>query len=161
VAITNGHAAITTASEVRFGFALDDVLPGYTLANPDDVKSATAALLAGAPISLICHPGESRDPEPPFRCSDIKHLNLVPWAPAFAGVTVEVSENIADGNEQKLVYHPRTLAIGIGCERGTNPEEVATLIKNTLKENNLAIQSVAGYASIDIKEDEPNISFTM
>ena len=37
-------------------------------------------------------------------------------------------------------------------------EEVATLIKNTLKENNLAVQSIAGYASIDIKEDEPAIS---
>ena len=51
--LTNGHAAITTASEVRFGFALDDILPGYTLANPDDVKSATAALLAGAPLALL------------------------------------------------------------------------------------------------------------
>jgi cobalt-precorrin 5A hydrolase/precorrin-3B C17-methyltransferase len=35
---------------------------------------------------------------------------------------------------------------------------VSTLIKNTLKENNLAPQSVAGYASIDLKEDEPAIS---
>ena len=41
--ITGGNAAITTASDVRFGFALDDVLPGYTLANSKDVKSFTAA----------------------------------------------------------------------------------------------------------------------
>jgi cobalt-precorrin 5A hydrolase/precorrin-3B C17-methyltransferase len=156
--ICKGHAAITTASEVRFGFVMDEPLPGYTLANPEHVKSATAALLAGAPLSFFRHPGESRDPEPPFKCNDIKHLNLVPWAPAFAGVTVKVSENIADGNEHKLVYHPRTLTIGVGCERGTSREEVAALIKNTLKENNLAIQSVAGYVSIDVKEDEPAIS---
>ncbi len=156
--ICTGHAAITTASEVRFGFALDETLPGYTLANPEHVRLATAALLAGASLSLIRHPGESRDPEPPFRCNDTKHLNLVPWAPAFAGVTVEVSENIADRNENKLVYHPHTLAIGVGCERGTSREEVVDLIKSTLNENNLAIQSVAGYASIDVKEDEPAIS---
>ncbi len=157
-AITTGHAAITTASEVRFGFAFDEVLPGYTLANPEDVKSVTAALLTGAELSLPRHPGESRDPELPFWCSDIRQLNLVNWVPAFAGMTVEVSEKALRGDERKLVYHPHTLAIGVGCERGTSHEEVATLIKNTLKENNLAIQSVAGYASIDVKEDEPAIS---
>ncbi|MDP1701769.1 MAG: precorrin-3B C(17)-methyltransferase [Aestuariivirga sp.] len=156
--ITKGHAAITTASEVRFGFALDDVLPGYTLANPQDVKSFTTALLAGEALSIFRHPGESRDPELPFRCNDIKQLNLAPWVPAFAGMTVEVSERLVRGNKRKLVYHPHTLTIGIGCERGTSREEVVTLIKSTLKENNLAIQSVAGYASIDLKEDEPAIS---
>ena len=156
--ITSGHAAITTASEVRFGFALDDVLPGYTLANPKDVKSFTTALLAGEALSLVRHPGESRDPELPFHCNDIEQLNLVDWIPAFAGMTIEVSETVLRGDERRLVYHPHTLTIGVGCERGTSREEVVTLIKNTLKENNLAIQSVAGYASIDLKEDEPAIS---
>jgi cobalt-precorrin 5A hydrolase/precorrin-3B C17-methyltransferase len=155
---TSGHAAITTASEVRFGFALDDVLPGYTLVNPEDVKSFTAALLTGAALSLVCHPGESREPELPFRCDDRKQLNLVDWVPAFAGMTIEVSETVLRGDERRLIYHPHTLTIGVGCERGTSHEEVVTLIKNTLKENNLAIQSVAGYASIDLKEDEPAIS---
>jgi cobalt-precorrin 5A hydrolase/precorrin-3B C17-methyltransferase len=153
-----GHAAITTASEVRFGFALDDVLPGYTLANPKDVKSFIAALLAGEDLSLVRHPGESQDPELPFRCNDIKQLNLAPWVPAFAGMTIEVSETVLHGDERRLVYHPHTLTIGVGCERGTSHEEVVALIKNTLKENNLALQSVAGYASIDLKEDELAIS---
>ena len=120
--ITKGHAAITTASEVRFGFAFDENREGYTLANPEDVKSATATKLAG---------GEVR---------------------------VETTEHIVKGGPNHIVYHPHTLTIGVGCERGTSREEVATLIKNTLKENNLAIQSVAGYASIDVKEDEPAIS---
>ena len=155
--ITRGHAAITTASEVRFGFALDDVLPGYTLANPQDVKSATAVLLAGAPLSLICYPGESRDPELPFRHNGLGQLNLVPWAPAFAGVTIEISEKSIPGGPKHLIYHPHTLTIGVGCERGTSPEEVASLIENTLIANNLSIQSVAGFASIDLKEDEPAI----
>jgi cobalt-precorrin 5A hydrolase / precorrin-3B C17-methyltransferase len=156
--ITKGHAAITTASEVRFGFALDDVLPGYTLANLDDVKPFTAALLAEAPLALIRHLGESRDPELPFRCDDVKKLNLVTWAPPFAGMTIVVSEEVVMGDDQKLVYHPHTLTIGVGCERGTSREEVVTLIKDTLKANNLSIQSVAVYASIDLKEDEPAIS---
>lgn len=120
--ITSGHAAITTASDVRFGSAFDEPREGYTLANPEDMKSATATKLAG---------GE---------------------------VKVEITEHVMKGGPTHIIYHPHTLTIGIGCERGTSPEEVATLIKNTLKENNLAIQSVAGYASIDVKEDEPAIS---
>ena len=157
-ALTKGHAAITTASEVTLGFALDDVLPGYTLANPEDVKSVTAALLAGSSLSIVCHPGESRDPEPPFHCENVKHLQLHPWVPASAGMIIEITEANRMGGPTHLIYHPHTLAVGVGCERGTSREEVATLIKNTLKENNLAVQSIAGYASIDIKEDEPAIS---
>ncbi len=120
--ITKGHAAITTASEVRFGFAFDEYRPGYTLSNPQDVKSATATKLAG---------GEVR---------------------------VETTERAIEGGPNHIVYHPHVLTIGVGCERGTSRKEVVTLIKETLKANNLSIKSVAGYASIDIKEDELAIS---
>ncbi|MBC8035741.1 MAG: cobalamin biosynthesis protein, partial [Rhizobiales bacterium] len=119
--ITGGHAAITTASEVRFGSAFDEPREGYTLANPEDMKSATATKLAG---------GEVR---------------------------VETTEYVAKGGPTHIVYHPHTLTIGVGCERGTSPQEVSGLVENTLKANNLSIQSVAGFASIDLKEDEPAI----
>jgi cobalt-precorrin 5A hydrolase / precorrin-3B C17-methyltransferase len=152
-AITKGHAAITTASDVRFGAAFDEVLPGLTLANPRDVKSASAALLAGAAIAQISHSGESRNLIP-FKSSNEP---IVEWTPAFAGVTFEVSERMVSGNPHKLVYHPHTLTIGVGCERGTSPKEVSDLIEETLKSNNLSTQSVAGFASIDLKEDEPAV----
>lgn len=119
--ITSGHAAITTASEVRFGSAFDEPREGYTLANPEDMKSATATKLAG---------GEVR---------------------------VETTEKIVKGGPNHIVYHPHTLTIGVGCERGTSPQEVSALVENTLKTNNLSIQSVAGFASIDLKENEPAI----
>jgi cobalt-precorrin 5A hydrolase/precorrin-3B C17-methyltransferase len=120
--ITNGHAAITTASEVRFGTAFDEPREGYTLANPKNMKSATAKKLAGG------------------------------------DVRVEITEKIVPGGPNHIVYHPHTLTIGVGCERGTSPEEVSGLIESTLQASNLSIQSVAGFASIDLKEDEPAIA---
>ena len=72
-------------------------------------------------------------------------------------MTVEVSERLLRGDERKLIYHPHTLTIGVGCERGTSQQEVSDLVESTLKANNLSIQSVAGFASIDLKEDEPAI----
>ena len=155
--LTGGHAAITTASEVRFRFALDEPLPGYTLANPEHVKSATAALLAGAPLSFFRHPGESRDPELPFRCDGVSNLSLTEWTPDFAGVTIEVTENLAKGNATNLVYHPYTLAVGVGCERGTSYAEVSKLVTDTLMTHGLSDASIACYASLDLKEDEPAI----
>jgi cobalt-precorrin 5A hydrolase/precorrin-3B C17-methyltransferase len=119
--ITDGHAAITTASELRFGSAFDEPRDGYTLANPEDIKSATATKLAGGDVS------------------------------------VETTEHIVKGGPNHIVYHPHTLTIGVGCERGTSPQEISDLIESTLKANNLSIQSVAGFASIDPKEDEPAI----
>lgn len=120
--ITGGHAAITTASEMRFGSAFDEPRDGYTLANPEDMKFATATKLAG---------GE---------------------------VVIEVTEQVTKGSATHLVYHPRTLVIGLGCERGTSLEEMADLIENTLRINNLSFESIACFASIDLKEDEIAIS---
>ena len=40
-------AAVTTASDVSLGFALDDPPPGWHVANPEMAKPVAAALLAG------------------------------------------------------------------------------------------------------------------
>ncbi len=156
-AICNGHAAITTASEIRIGLALDDPLTGFVLANPQHARPAAAAILAGAKIAFHRHPGESRDPLIPFSAADVQQLPAEKWAPAFAGVTIDVTESSVAGNDRKLVYHPHLLAIGAGCERGTDPAELRRLIADTLAANGLAPQAVACHASIDVKEDEPAI----
>ncbi len=119
--ITHGHAAITTASDVVFGAAMDES-GSALLANPEDHKSAAAARLRGEEV------------------------------------TQEVTIYRTAGGLKHLVYHPFTLAVGIGCERGTDPAEVKHLLDETLAAHNLAAQSVFQYASIDLKEDEPAIT---
>jgi cobalt-precorrin 5A hydrolase / precorrin-3B C17-methyltransferase len=119
--LCDGHAAITTASEVRFGTAFDEPDSGYVLANPQDMKSATSARLAGQ------------------------------------DVRVEVTAHAAAGSATHIVYHPRSLAIGIGCERHASPDEVIALVNQVLTQNNLAPASIAAIASIDVKSDETAI----
>ena len=48
-----GIAAVTTAGDLRLGFALDEPPPGWRLANPERAKPVAAALLAGRPVALI------------------------------------------------------------------------------------------------------------
>jgi cobalt-precorrin 5A hydrolase / precorrin-3B C17-methyltransferase len=119
-ALTNGNAAITTASDVMFGDLLDNPA-GAMLSNRDDYKAAVAAKLRGEEIIQ------------------------------------EVTIHNKQGGPRHLVYHPFTLAVGIGCERGTNPDEVKQLVEDTFAKHNLSQHSVREYGSIDLKEDEPAI----
>ena len=119
-AAVKGHAAITTASDVRFGASLDEPL-GATLTNPQHMKTATAAKLRGEAI------------------------------------TTEVSIYNVQGGPRHLVYHPHLLGVGIGCERGTTPEEVEKLLDGVFKAHNIAKASIHQIATIDLKEDEPAI----
>ncbi len=56
-----------------------------------------------------------------------------------------------------LIYHPRRLAIGLGCERDADPAEAVELVQRTLEESGLAAESIALVASIDLKADEPAV----
>ena len=54
-------------------------------------------------------------------------------------------------------WHPPVLWIGIGCERNTSKELIANSLNNLLESGNLSQQSIAGFATIDIKKDEKGI----
>lgn len=50
-ALTGGHAAITTASDVLFGHSFDNPAPGLVLSDLSDMKAATAARLRGEQVT--------------------------------------------------------------------------------------------------------------
>ncbi len=62
------------------------------------------------------------------------------------------------GDDRNIIYHPKTLVVGIGCERGTSIEEVRELIASTFAAHNLSSHSIATFASIELKEDEAALS---
>ena len=58
-----GTAAITTASDVIFGQSFDEPEDGYTLGNPEHMKTATSAKLRGEEIEVVktIHPEQGSD----------------------------------------------------------------------------------------------------
>jgi len=54
-------------------------------------------------------------------------------------------------------WHPPVLWIGIGCERNISKQLIANSLNNFLESRNLSQQSIAGFATIDIKKDEKGI----
>jgi cobalt-precorrin 5A hydrolase/precorrin-3B C17-methyltransferase len=135
--------AITTASDLRFGAALDAPPAGWRLVNPNDYKDFAAALLAGERARL--------DGEAPWLSG-----SALPFAEDGA-LTILVSDDRDAGDARRLVYNPRWLAVGVGCERNAEPEEVVDLVTRTLADAGLADGAVAGVFSIDLKMDEPAV----
>ncbi|MDV3348371.1 precorrin-3B C(17)-methyltransferase [Leptothoe sp. LEGE 181152] len=64
------------------------------------------------------------------------------------------SEGHNPAKSLQVCWHPRTLWLGLGCERGTSTELIEASIRQVLRDRNLAWQSIAGIASIDLKQDE-------
>src|SRR5262249_25615421 len=137
--VLGAAAALTTASDSRFGRGLDEPPDGWVLGTPQDVKPAMIAVLAGARLQL--------EGDAPFLAD-----GGYPISPGGA-VKVVVTEE-KRRVERGIVYHPRTLVAGIGCERGADAAEVIGLVETALSQQNLAPQSLAAIASIDIKADE-------
>jgi len=57
----------------------------------------------------------------------------------------------------ETTWHPPVLWVGIGCERNTSKELIINSLNNFFESENLSQQSIAGFATIDIKKNEKGI----
>ncbi len=132
-------AAVTTAGDVAMGVALDAPPAGYRLANPGDAKAAMAAMLSGAGVQVS---GE----------------NIFGIQDTGGAVKLVASDAPVAGSGSRLVYHPQRFALGVGCARNADPEELWDLVRDTLDAAGIAPGAVACVASIELKADEPAVN---
>jgi cobalt-precorrin 5A hydrolase len=57
----------------------------------------------------------------------------------------------------RVIYRPRTLAVGMGCDAGTDLDEVLGLLRQGLGQLGLSERCVKTVASIDIKQGEESL----
>jgi cobalt-precorrin 5A hydrolase/precorrin-3B C17-methyltransferase len=133
-------AAITTAGDVRFGVALDALPEGYVLANRDHAAGFMADLVAGQSVALD-------------GAADWLAGSGLPFA-SDADRRITITDRAEPGAADRLVYHPKHLALGIGCERGCDPDEALALARSVLAEAGLAEGAVGVVVSLDLKADE-------
>jgi cobalt-precorrin 5A hydrolase / precorrin-3B C17-methyltransferase len=66
-----------------------------------------------------------------------------------------ISDQQAPAMEVPVVaWHPRTLWVGIGCERGTSARILEQAIRQVLTAHGLAFGAIAGLVSVELKQDE-------
>lgn len=131
-----------TASFFTSGSPLDYSPDGYFMHSDKDYKDFAVALLNGEKVRI-----EGNAP----------WLSSLPQSEQ-GKLTITVTDRAMTGSPGHLVFVSQTLAVGVGCERGTSFEELEELVTKTLQDNGLAVYAVASYATVDIKEDEPAIS---
>jgi cobalt-precorrin 5A hydrolase / cobalt-factor III methyltransferase / precorrin-3B C17-methyltransferase len=139
-----GHPAITTAGDTKLGAALDAPPKGWRLANPDDAKPVMAELLSGAAVRIE---------GPADWLADSKLIQE-----DDAAISLVATEKPVEGSPTDLVYHPLRYAVGVGCARGCNTDELIELVEAHLAEAEIAKGAVACVATIDLKADEAAVN---
>lgn len=142
-AAIGGHAAITTTGEVKFAIALDAPPRGLKLADANAAKPVMAALNGGARARLTGKSPWLEGSRIPFAQNGVVHLRI---------------DEAADAREPlTLTYHPATLVLGMGCERGVPAQEAIALAEAVLLESGFSPHSLAAIGSLDLKADETAI----
>jgi len=154
--LAGGEAVITTATDCA-GLPSLDLLArdsGLAIGDLGAVKAVNAALLEGRtvqlfdPQGLLAVPGE--------------HAGLFEWlaAPHLIdprGPCVVVDWRADRAGPGCLALHPRVVAAGVGCRRGTPADEVLAALEGACAARGVALASVGVLASIAAKRDEPGL----
>lgn len=155
---------ITTASDVR-GTLTVDILGrdlGWQLDDPDrNVTRGCAAVVNAAPVAFVQETGE-----PGWWPEDAALPPGVSYATSLDAVDpqrheillVATDREFADSHPahwaSAVVYRPRSLVLGLGCDRGAPTELVLRGIATLLAHHRLSPRSVKAIATIDQKHDE-------
>ena len=139
----DGQAAITTSGDIHFGIALDQPPQDYHLSNPADAKAFMAKLLSDGAIQLIGDANWLSSSKLPFRDDGSSKITI--------------TSSPIEGSEDHLVYHPKTLVLGMGCERGASADEAIELASKILADAGVSPFALSCVVSIDIKSDEAAI----
>ncbi|GGG13962.1 cobalt-precorrin 5A hydrolase [Paenibacillus abyssi] len=158
---------ITTASDVQqtipvdmFGRAFGWVIESFEKATP-----VSASVVNEERVAVVQETGESNwwmydKPLP-------SHIKVYGSAAEAMNTDYDAALVIADrlleADEEAallrngVLYRPKSLVLGIGCNRGTAADEIEAFILDTLTELRLSVKSVRNIATIDLKKDEQGL----
>jgi cobalt-precorrin 5A hydrolase/precorrin-3B C17-methyltransferase len=142
-------AVVTTATDSLGVPALDNL--GWHWSG--DVAGVTRAMLDGEPVEVV---RTQRWPLPPLP----KNVVLIDDAVARSisapvGRILVTDRSEPDlGEVPTVVLKPPSLVAGMGCNRGTSPQALLTLLADTLAGAGLARESLTAITSVDAKADE-------
>ncbi|XXT20383.1 cobalamin biosynthesis protein [Sorangium sp. So ce429] len=162
--LLGAQPVVTTASDA-LGTLTVDILGrelGWTLDDPDrNVTRGCAAVVNAAPVLFVQETGE-----PSFWPEDKPLPPGVRYATSLDGVDpgaweillVASDRDLARSHpaivERAVVYRPKSLVLGVGCDRGAPLDMVERGVDRLLEEHGLSAQCVKALATIDKKADE-------
>lgn len=162
--LLGGQAVVTTASDVHELPALDLLGEeyGWTLERAEWMTAVCAALVNGEHVGVVQESGDDcwlHGPLPPHLVRYASLADLHQAAPQAAVVITHrhLPEALVQSIPKTIVYHPRVLVVGVGCNRHTPSAEILHAIETTFQEAGLALSSIAWVATIEDKANEPGL----
>jgi cobalt-precorrin 5A hydrolase len=158
---------VTTASDVR-GTLTVDILGrelGWTLDDLDrNVTRGCAAVVNAQPVLFVQETGEpefwpleQKLPEGVQYASSLDGVDPSKWEILLIASDRELRETARAAWENSVIYRPKSLVLGVGCDRNTPPPLMMRGVTALLAKHGLSAKSVKEIASIDVKQDEPAI----
>ncbi|MGH8548852.1 MAG: cobalt-precorrin 5A hydrolase [Methylococcales bacterium] len=162
--LLDAQAVITTASDVR-GTLTVDILGrelGWTLDDPDrNVTRGCAAVVNAVPVAFVQEAGEpgfwpeDQDlPEGVIYATALDAVDPGAYEILLVATDREFAETHPAHYAKAVIYRPKSLILGLGCDRGATSEMVERGLQALLAEHRLSIKSVKAIATVDRKADE-------
>ena len=164
--LTGGAAAITTASD-RQGKPALDLLgreSGWKVMSGAGLTHASAALVNGELIGLFVDPAIQNQVKDEIQdlmaCDNVRlvqSLDELDVDEYTAGVIIshrQLSDHHRHVGRKSALVRPAVLVAGIGCKRGVAKDVLAEALRETMADNDLAMDSLVCLATAEIKKDE-------
>lgn len=156
-AALGAQAVVTTASDVGKTIPVDILGRelGWTTELNENITKVSAAVVNEEPVAFVQETGEKnwwkRDTSLPKTIT----ITTLEEARTFKAALLVTDRLIEDPVlERAVIYRPKSLVLGIGCDRGVGCEEIERFVRATLEEHRLSFRSVRNVATVDVKKDE-------
>ncbi len=158
---------ITTASDVSETLAVDLLGRefGWEIENFEKVTAVSAAVVNEQRVHIVQEAGERN--WWPYSKPLPSHLHMYSSTQAavhdpFDAALVITPRLLTMPEEEHflangVLYRPKVIVLGVGCNRGTKAEEIESVLVQTLHDLRLSDRSVRNLATIDVKQDEPGL----
>ncbi len=157
---------ITTASDVQQTIPVDlfGKRFGWVWESSEKLTPVSAAVVNEETIAVVQESGEkdwwTYEKGLP---KNIKVFSSVAAAlkEEYAAALVITHRNLMEEEQRILdngvLYRPKVIVLGMGCNRGTSAAEMEAVINETLAELNFSRKSVKALCTIDLKKDEAGL----
>lgn len=153
---------ITTASDIAGTLSVDLLGEelGWTIEDWTNVTRTSAAVVNGEVVGVFQDAGEAWWPEDRPLPSNIRVFHQIADLQASdVDAALIITDRLLGSDldailSKSVVYRPKSLAVGLGCNRGTTCEEIESAVRATLLQHGLSFASIRSVATIDVKRSE-------
>ncbi|WP_226665303.1 cobalt-precorrin 5A hydrolase [Metabacillus litoralis] len=162
----NATPVITTASDVQKTIPVDlfGRKFGWVWDSAEKLTPVSASVVNEEPVAIVQESGERNwwNYDKPLPSHITVYETMEEAIRAKPKAALLVTHRLLSNEEQQLLhngvlYRPKVITLGIGCNRGTSLDEIEQVIQETLKELKFSIKSVKAICSIDLKKDEEGL----